>query len=83
MVRTRPSYQEIKVGANLYINLDTDAVPPASFQWYKNGYILTDQKQQALIITNASLNHSGTYSCEVQNVAGSLLWLEATVLVVQ
>jgi hypothetical protein len=52
------------------------------FQWYKNGYLVPGLVGQALIMENVNTSHSGTYSCDVQNIAGGFVWLEATILVV-
>lgn len=37
--------------------------------------------QQNLIIHHANNTHSGTYSCEVYNIAGRVVWLESTIMV--
>lgn len=77
----KPSYQRLKSGKSFQIPLPVDADPMPSFQWYKNGYPLSSQRGQTLIIEKLNVTHSGTYSCELKNIAGSILWLEATVLV--
>ena len=37
----------------------------------------------ALLMEDVNSSHSGTYSCDVQNIAGGFVWLEASVLVVE
>jgi hypothetical protein len=81
-IRNRPFYQEIKAGKPFYLPLEVEAVPTASFQWFKNGYPLPDQRQSVLLLESVDVSSTGTYSCEVVNVAGKLLWLEATIHVV-
>ena len=83
-VNTKPSYQELKAGKSLFLNLAVEGYPPPSYQWYKNGYALEEVEAQlaSYYIESVNTTHSGTYSCEVSNIAGSVLWLEATVRVV-
>lgn len=82
-VRNRASYQEIPKGKEIYLKLEVDALPPPRFQWFRNGYPLADQRQQELHILEAQPGDSGTYSCEVRNIAGAQLWLEATFVVLE
>jgi hypothetical protein len=78
-VITRPFYHEVKEGKSLLLTLDVEGVPPPTFQWYRNGYLIKYQVYPHLIIDSASGLHEGTYSCEVKNIAGKVMWLEATV----
>jgi len=80
-IRNRPFYHEAKLGKTLILNLDVEGVPPPNFRWFRNGYLLADQIQHSLVIDRAERFHAGTYSCEVSNIAGKFVWLEATVSV--
>lgn len=80
-IRNRPFYHEAKLGKTLVLNLDVEGVPPPNFRWFRNGYLLPDQIQHSLVIDRAERFHAGTYSCEVSNIAGKFVWLEATVSV--
>jgi hypothetical protein len=80
-VRNLPSYQEVQVLRSFHLKLDYEAIPPPSFQWFRNGYSLPDQTTKELYIPATSLQDSGTYSCRVWNIAGDFLWLEATLFV--
>lgn len=71
----------MKEGNTVFINLQVEGFPPPQFQWYKNGYTMDGVTGQSLIMDNVNQTHSGTYSCEVQNIAGGLIWLEATIVV--
>ena len=77
-VRNRPFYQEIRRGKPFFLPLEAEAIPPATFQWFKNGYPLPEQRGAVLVLEDVDLSAAGTYSCEVSNVAGRVLWLEAT-----
>jgi hypothetical protein len=79
-VVTKPSFFRIKYGSDLIINLKTIGYPPNLFQWYRNGYkFLNQTKQASLVLNKVDFEYTGTYSCEVSNLAGKILWLEATV----
>lgn len=80
-IKNRPFYQELKSGKTFYLKLDVDAIPPPSFQWFRNGYKLDGYNKQELFLDILDTSHSGTYSCEVSNLAGTYLWLEATLAV--
>lgn len=64
------------------MNLDIEGSPPPSFKWYRNGYLLDGQVQRSLVIESVTKGDAGTYSCEVSNVAGQFVWVEATVSIV-
>jgi hypothetical protein len=81
-VALKPSYHEIKVGTTMVLNLAAEGTPPPVFQWFKNGYPVPGLTAQVLLMEGVNATHSGTYSCDVQNIAGRVLWLEATILVV-
>ena len=70
------------MGSALLLSLQVEGIPPPTFQWFKNGYQMPGHTQRALVFENVTYAHSGTYSCDVQNLAGGFVWLEATVLVV-
>lgn len=66
----------------MFLNLAAEGTPPPLFQWYRNGYLVPGLTGMALLMEDVNSSHSGTYSCDVQNIAGGFLWLEASVLVV-
>jgi hypothetical protein len=80
-IRNRPFFHEVRVGGVLTLNLDVEGVPPPSYKWFRNGYHLVDQIHPTLLIENAEKDDSGTYSCQVSNIAGDFTWLEATVVI--
>jgi hypothetical protein len=71
----------IKAGSTMVLNLAAEGTPPPIFQWYKNGYPVPGLTAPVLVMDQVNTTHSGTYSCEVQNIAGRLMWLEATIAV--
>ncbi|RYG66207.1 hypothetical protein EON64_10300 [archaeon] len=79
---TRPFYQEVKLGKSYFLPLEVQAAPPPAYQWFRNGFPLPNQTARELAIEEAEAADSGTYSCRVRNIAGEVLWLEATIAVV-
>ena len=82
-VSLKPSYHEIQAGSTMVLNLAAEGTPPPVFQWFKNGYPVPGLTAQVLLMEGVNASHSGTYSCDVQNVAGGFVWLEATILVLE
>jgi hypothetical protein len=80
-VNLKPSHHVIKAGSTMVLNLAAEGTPPPIFQWYKNGYPVPGLTAPVLVMDQVNTTHSGTYSCEVQNIAGRLMWLEATIAV--
>lgn len=80
-VKNRPFYKEVKMDGAFQIHLDVEGVPPPGYQWFRNGYPLEGENNQVLVIDKMDRSLAGTYSCEVKNIAGSFLWLEATIAV--
>ena len=56
--------------------------PSPAFQWYKNGVPLPGETDISYVVPSADTSDSGTYSCEMRNLAGTFVWLEMTVSVV-
>lgn len=77
-VTTKPFYHEVTLGHSFYFQLDVDGLPYPHFRWYKNGYPLLNQSHSGILIEKMDYYHAGTYTCEIWNIAGDLLWLEAT-----
>lgn len=77
-MRTRGNFLYSKRGKPFFLRLDVDSEPPAVFQWFKNGYQLTEQVSQALFFASMEEDDAGTYSCLVSNLAGEELFLETT-----
>ena len=77
---TKPMWVLLQKGKELIIPLDCNiGAPEPIYQWYRNGIKLTNQTKRSYYEESASLSSAGTYSCELKNIAGSYLWMEATI----
>ncbi|NWV80663.1 MALT1 protein, partial [Dasyornis broadbenti] len=65
-----PSEQWVEVGQPLQLQCAAMGVPAPSYQWYRNGNLLEQQKRKKLWITRAKLSDSGTYLCCASNNHG-------------
>jgi hypothetical protein len=74
-------YLTLGVGSDLYLNINAEGVPEPSLQWFKNGFLLEGQVRQVLRIPAVSKLDEGTYTCELSNIAGALVWQEGAVSV--
>ena len=79
--KTKPRYVKVKPGSSVYVQLAYKGAPPPNYQWIKNGMPLEGQTGQALVIDEVNSSHSGAYTCEMKNIAGSFVWEEVTVSV--
>lgn len=52
----------------LYVNTNNNA----SYIWKKNGVIVPNQTNDTLLITNATANDAGTYTCDVSSPCGNI-----------
>ena len=78
-MKDKPSFQSVKSGTNFTYSLTVEGNPPPSFQWFKNGYIAEGQTNQSISFPNITYEHSGTYSCDVRNIAGGFVWADITI----
>ncbi|NXY07840.1 MALT1 protein, partial [Pteruthius melanotis] len=65
-----PSEQRVEVGQPLQLQCAAMGVPAPSYQWYRNGNLLEQQKRKKLWITHAKVSDSGTYLCCASNSHG-------------
>lgn len=81
-VKSKPKYfNEKRRGEGLRIELFGEGMPPPSYQWYRNGVQLAGKVTNILVLENISKSDSGTYSCELVNIAGKHLFQEVIVVV--
>jgi len=83
---TKPMYIALESKKEVVISLECSGVPTPTYQWFKNGIKVPGQVSSSYIeyINDKSIqtplaSTSGTYSCELRNMAGSYNWMEATI----
>ncbi|NWW28772.1 MALT1 protein, partial [Falcunculus frontatus] len=65
-----PSEQRVEAGQPLQLQCAAMGVPAPSYQWYRNGNLLEQQKRKKLWITHTKVSDSGTYLCCASNSHG-------------
>lgn len=70
---------ELPVESVLFITVVAEGAPTPTYQWYRNGVLLKGETKRSIYAKSVDSTYSGTYSCELQNIAGKFVWLEATV----
>ncbi|XP_054071049.1 mucosa-associated lymphoid tissue lymphoma translocation protein 1-like isoform X3 [Rissa tridactyla] len=65
-----PTEQRVEVGKPLQLQCAAMGVPAPTYQWYRNGNLLEQQKKKKLWITHAKVSDSGTYLCCASNSHG-------------
>jgi hypothetical protein len=62
-------------------NVEVAAIPDASYQWFKNGQVVSGATNAVLSIESASANAAGNYSVAIKNPSGSVASHEAILTV--
>ncbi|XP_063268600.1 mucosa-associated lymphoid tissue lymphoma translocation protein 1 homolog [Prinia subflava] len=65
-----PSEQRVEVGQPLQLQCAAMGVPAPSYQWYRNGNLLEQQKRKKLWIAHTKVSDSGMYLCCASNSHG-------------
>jgi alpha-tubulin suppressor-like RCC1 family protein len=80
---TQPADANISGGSNVTFAFTVTATgtPPLSYQWIKDGNILTNGPSPSYPLFNVTRTNSGTYSVVVTNVVGSVTSSNATLVV--
>ncbi|XP_038003263.1 mucosa-associated lymphoid tissue lymphoma translocation protein 1 homolog isoform X2 [Motacilla alba alba] len=65
-----PREQRVEVGQPLQLQCAAMGLPAPSYQWYRNGNLLEQQKRKKLWITHTKVSDSGTYLCCASNSHG-------------
>lgn len=69
----------LKRGNSFFLELESAGYPRPSYHWLKNGYPIPADSTLSIAedifsIDKAGVHHSGSYSCELSNLAGKTLW---------
>ncbi len=62
-------YTLVDAGDPVTLSVTVNSFSPESYQWYKDGAILTGKTNATLSITSAQIANEGSYYCEIRNDA--------------
>jgi hypothetical protein len=78
---THPAGQSLQMGQPLQLSVTASGAAPLTYQWLRNGTVLTGATTASYAVANATATDAGTYSVLVQNALGSVYTNPATVTV--
>lgn len=76
-----PASSRVVLGNRLELTATAEGSFPLTFEWRRDGTLLTDQVGQKLVIRNTTAADAGSYTVTVRNVAGTDTSTPATVTV--
>ena len=82
VVNNNPGYYAVEAGSKLMLSVSSAGLPPPEFRWRLNGVVLKGGTESVYVVDSVAPENQGTYTCDVYNVAGAVLWEEAIVDVV-
>jgi len=71
-ISTHPAATTLPSGNLLSLSVTASSTTPLTYQWRKNGQPLAGATSATLIVANASVSDSGTYTVVVTNSGGSV-----------
>jgi Concanavalin A-like lectin/glucanases superfamily/Immunoglobulin domain len=82
-ITSHPAGQSLLAGQTLQLSVVASGSAPLSYQWLKNGSVITGATDSTYSVPNASASDSGAYSVLVSNPYGSTYSTSAAVTVTQ
>ncbi|SVE45781.1 uncharacterized protein METZ01_LOCUS498635, partial [marine metagenome] len=76
---TQPASTQIRKGQPYELSVVVSGTKPLTYQWSKDGVVISDAVASTLQITDADVANAGVYSVVVGNEVGNVISSEATV----
>ncbi|MCS5583907.1 MAG: immunoglobulin domain-containing protein, partial [Pseudomonadales bacterium] len=76
---TQPASTQIRKGQPYELSVVVSGTEPLTYQWSKDGVVISDAVASTLQITDADVANAGVYSVVVGNEVGNVISSEATV----
>jgi hypothetical protein len=83
VILSQPQSTNVFVSQSVTFSVGVFGSPPLRYQWRFNGANISGATNPALPLTNLQLSNSGSYSVRITNAIGSVLSVDATLLVAQ
>ncbi len=77
-IQTQPASQNVAAGANATFTVAATGTAPLSYQWRRNGAIVSGQTNSSLTLNGVQAGNLGDYSVLVINSVGTLVSSNAT-----
>jgi hypothetical protein len=82
VITKQPTSQSVNKGLSVSMSVTVTGGLPFTFQWSKNGTIISSATSDTLTINPVDLIDAGSYTCTVSNIFGSALSNAATLTVI-
>ncbi len=66
-ITNQPQSQTVIEGATVTFSVGADGAPPFFYQWFKDGFPLTDATNQTLVLTNVTSADAGAYFVDISS----------------
>jgi len=79
LVTRRRIQTSLQPGSMLALRVAAEGVPAPEYQWRLNGVNIPGARSDTYTVPAVNPSHMGTYTCEVWNIAGRVVWEEAVI----
>jgi hypothetical protein len=83
VISSQPSAQFLFSGQSLRLSVTASGSSPLSYQWLRNGAVISGATSSVYSVASAASSDAGSYSVVVSNAYGAIYSTTATVLVTQ
>lgn len=80
-ITTQPVSQTVTAGGSASFTVAATGSPSPTYQWRKDGAVLSGETSATLTLPNVQPTHAGAYTVVVSNIAGNVTSNEATLTV--
>lgn len=81
VITSQPSSINVALGKSFTLSVSATGNPTPTYQWYKNGALISGATGSSYAVSSATASSAGSYSVKVSNVAGSVISNNATVAI--
>jgi len=71
-ITVQPASQNREPGQSVTLSVTTVGTPPLSYQWWKDGVVMSSSTAPSLILTNLQASDAGLYAVVVSNIYGTV-----------
>jgi hypothetical protein len=81
IITNSPQGSNVLAGATVFMSVGTTGAAPFTFQWRRNGTVLSGATNSSLLLANVQPANAGDYSVAISNAVGAVVSVDARVWV--
>ena len=81
VILNQPQDQSLNLGETINLSVTTDGSTSVTYQWRKDGVVLTGATGPILVLPSIGITDAGSYTCSVSNLYGTSTSAAATVAI--